>query len=205
MLEIESKFAIPDSDTYARLLTLTSLGGYALGEHASITLTDHYLDTADGAILRGGFALRLRHHLARDAWVGSLKGLGGAEGGVHTRVEHEVAIAPRALPDRWPPSPARDLAIALSQSQPLRQLFVVHQTRHVRLVGRRDLNAAELSLDEVEYEIGPNRIKTLELEIELKEGGTLDDLRALGDALAGFGLQRESKSKFERGLALLTP
>lgn len=204
-VEIEAKYVAPNAGTFEQLLSLDMIGGYSIKEPALKKITDHYLDTDEGLILRGGFALRLRHNLVRNAWVGSLKGLGGAQGAIHTRAEHEAPISPNAAPGQWPPSPARDLALSLSQSQPLHELFAIHQTRHVRLICLRDLTVAELSLDEVEYEIGGKRVKSLELEIELKEDGTLDDLRALGDALAGFGLRPESKSKFERGLALLNP
>ncbi len=200
--EIEAKYAVPNAGIFERLLSLEKIGEYSLKEPATKTIADHYLDSASGSIRRGGFACRLRQDVARDAWVGALKGLGNADGAVHTRTEHEVPIPPNAPPDQWPPSPARDLALSLLHSQPLRELFVIHQTRHIRLICLRDLRIAELSLDEVVFEIGERRTKSLELEIELVETGTLDDLHALGEALAQYGLQPEPRSKFERGVAL---
>ncbi|HLB46489.1 MAG TPA: CYTH domain-containing protein [Anaerolineales bacterium] len=201
--EIEAKYVVPNAGIFERLLSLEKIGEYSLKEPATKAIADHYLDSASGSILRGGFACRLRHNILRDAWVGTLKGLGNAEGAVHTRTEHETPIPPNAPPDRWPSSPACDLALSLSQSQPLRELFIIHQTRHIRLICLRDLRIAELSLDEVVFEIGERRTKSLELEIELAETGTLNDLRAMDDALAEYGLQPEPRSKFERGLALL--
>ena len=202
-MEIEAKWVVPDRDTFDRLSSLTTIGEYAVKEPAARTLTDHYLDTAGGLILRGGFACRLRHNHTRGTWVGSLKGLGGADGAFHIRAEHEVAVSPNAPPDQWPPSSARDLALSLSQSQPLVELFAIHQTRRVGLICLRDHTVAELSLDEVEFQIGEKRINALELEIELKESGTLADLHTLTAALAPYRLHPEPRSKFERGLASL--
>jgi inorganic triphosphatase YgiF len=225
MLEIESKFSIPDSKTFARLLNLTAFGDYFLKEPASTTLTDHYLDTSDGAILRGGFACRLRHDHSRNTWTGTLKGLGGAEGEIHKRQEYEVAIALNAPPDQWPASPARDLALELTSGQPVVELFAIHQQRHTRQVVREadgsDLSggrtiqesnsirsahltglAGMLSLDRVEFSLGSRRIEVFELEIELAEGGAFDELLVIGRELAAYKLSPQPKSKFERALAL---
>lgn len=204
-VEIEAKFCVPSGETFARLLSLSRIGNYILLELSTQSLTDHYLDTAEGLMLRGGYACRLRHDRARGTWVAALKGLGGATGAVHQREEFEIAVPPDATPDRWPDSPARTLALALSRAQPLTELFAVGQTRHTRNVYLADRRVAELSLDEVQYCAGDKRVESLELEIELKQTGTLDDLHALMDALSEYDLQPEPRSKFERGLALLPP
>ncbi|HLF01854.1 MAG TPA: CYTH domain-containing protein [Anaerolineales bacterium] len=231
MLEIESKFVVPNPDIFARLLALTVIGDYSLKEPATLTLIDHYLDTADSAILRGGFACRMRHNHSQNTWMGAIKSLGGAAGAVHQRQEYEAAIAPHALPDRWPAGPARDLALQLSAGQPVAELFAIQQERHTRRVVRvanrpdlsggrfapnifqvlrahltglkkRSLTVGELSLDQVEFSVGSQRIQALELEIELAEDGTLDDVGAINRELAAHNLSPQPQSKFERALAL---
>jgi inorganic triphosphatase YgiF len=62
---------------------------------------------------------------------------------------------------------------------------------------------AEWSLDEVSFVADARKKESLELEIELKEQGTLADLRVLNASLTDFDLQPEPLSKFERGLRLL--
>jgi CHAD domain-containing protein len=61
----------------------------------------------------------------------------------------------------------------------------------------------ELSLDTVETEIGGRKRVSHEVEFELGAAGTADDLRAIGDALASYGLEAQPESKFERALAKL--
>ncbi len=202
-MEIESKFTISNPGLFDELLALTQIGSYSFKEPLIQTLTDHYLDTATGLIRRGGFACRLRHNHTRGTWVGALKGLGSTEGAIHQREEFETEIPPLALPDQWPPTPARELALRLSQAQPLIELFAIHQRRRTRNVFLAARQVGELSLDEVEFQIADRRFQSFELEIELSKAGTLNDLHLLGAAFAGYGLQPESKSKFERGLELL--
>ena len=61
-------------------------------------MVDHYLDTADRDLLRGGYACRLREGEAGRPWLLTVKGLGGAEGALHQREEHEVRGAPAIGP-----------------------------------------------------------------------------------------------------------
>jgi inorganic triphosphatase YgiF len=137
--------------------------------------------------------------------VGAVKGLGGVQGAIHQREEMEIAIEPGAAPERWPESPARALALRLSRGQSLVERLAIHQVRHTRDLLAGERRAAELSLDEVRMEAGLENVETLELEVELKEAGSLDDLLALVGALTGFGLRPEPRSKFERGMALVPP
>ena len=95
-MEIEAKYSLPDTATHARLLALTALGGCELRPGATKQYTDHYYDTADRAIFRAGYALRLRD--GGDHWRATLKGLGAAEGALHQREEVEADISPGALP-----------------------------------------------------------------------------------------------------------
>lgn len=199
-MEIESKFHVADSRLFERLRSLTSIHEYALKEPATKIITDTYLDTAEGALLRGHFACRVRHDLTHEKWIGTLKGLGKAQGALHSRVELEVEIEPNTLPTQWPASPARDKVIELAGKQALIALFTIEQTRHTRKVVRGESVIGELSLDEVTFRIGSQREQSYELEIELAGDGTLDDLNALNSALLPMGVTPEPKSKFERAL-----
>lgn len=202
-METEAKFSVPRLELFDRLKALARLGEYSLKHPATQTVTDVYLDTADGLLRQGRFACRLRHHHTRGTWTATVKGLGGAAEGVHQRQEFEVSVMPNARPANWPLSEARDLVTRLSLARPLIELFTIHQVRHTRQVAQGERDAAELSLDEVSSGAGSGRAPTWELEIELQAQGTLDDLRALREALAEYELQPEPLSKFEREFALL--
>src|SRR5437773_5875071 len=110
-MEIELKFAVPNLETFDRLLALRRLGEYGLRDAGEKQLADHYLDTRERRALRGGYAVRLREDLAGGPWLATIKGLGGADGAVHSREEVEQAVPADALPEDWPDGPARDLAL----------------------------------------------------------------------------------------------
>jgi inorganic triphosphatase YgiF len=205
-MEIEAKFAIPDAHTFQRLLTAETLAGMSLLPGLTREIRDHYLDTREQAIRRGGYACRLRQ---RDAErLVTFKGLhetlrvGGTEGAIHRRAEHETILPPGATTDpaTWPAGPARALAVELSQGQPILPLFDLHQTRHIRTLTDGDRVVAEVSLDDVRV----GEIAYFELEVELTLGGTMDDLhRAVDELTTRWGLVPEPHSKFERALATL--
>ena len=123
-MEIEAKFSVPDDETFQRLLELPALAGFDLGETSVEELIDRYLDTDGRAIQTAGYACRLRRQA--DGYVATLKGLGGAAGAVHRRIEHEVDLSKPLYPQDWPPSAARNLALRLCGREPLED-----PTRHV--------------------------------------------------------------------------
>lgn len=206
-MEVEAKFSVPDQATFDGLSRLEELAGYRLESAGVKQVRDRYLDTDDRAILRAGFACRVR---ARgDERIATLKGLGGVEAGgaIHHRAEHEVAVGCDD-PATWPQSSVRDLALEFSAGRPLHELFSLGQERHLRLLyadapgdARR---VAELSLDVVTPGILDSH-PYFELEIELLERGSEADLHLLAQELRqAWGLCPEPRSKFERGLELLS-
>jgi len=201
--ETEAKYAVTDPTVFAALLELQALGGYALGPKGERHVIDHYLDTPHRDLLRGGYACRLREGEGDDRWLLTVKGLGKAEGAVHRREEHESEIPPNAPPDDWPAGPAREIVTRLSEGQTLAELVTIHQRRARRAVEQDARVVGVLSLDTVETDIGGRKRVSREIEIELTATGTMDDLRAIGAALAPYNLKAQSKSKFERALAKL--
>ena len=199
-MEVEAKFSIPDEQTYQRLLEATSLAGYTLKEPALLQIHDRYVDTAEGAILAGGYACRIRQQ--NDLTYATLKGLGTASGAIHRREELEVEL-PRPLPpQQWPPSAARDLALRLSEQEPLVTILEAHQTRHRRHLCDGGRVVAELNLDRLRlYQETETSPFYLELEVELLRGTSEETLEHLaGELQAGWGLVPQSQSKFERGM-----
>jgi triphosphatase len=209
-MEIEAKFVVPDEATLQRLLDMRELGGFRLELGPTKQVSDSYRDTADRAIYRGGYACRIRRK--GDERIATLKGLGSVQGAVHERVEHEVTLAAGESPLRscdeaaadWPASPARKLALDLSQGEPLVELFSLSQQRHKRTVRAGNRLVAELSLDVVEMHIGAGVKISFELEVELAPDGTPDDLALMvADLRDKWQLQPQPRSKFERGLTVL--
>jgi triphosphatase len=202
-MELESKFRVPTLNLFNMLCSLAQSRGYHFKDPKTKTVTDTYLDTANRDLYHAGFACRIRHNPVNNTWIAALKGLGGAQGAIHSRAEYETPISSDVPPAHWPASQARDLALQLSQSQPLKPVFTLNQTRHTRQLEFKDRTVGELSLDEVTYNVGNHEDLAYELEIELSQDGTLDDLHALHSSLMPLGLIPEPTSKFERGLALI--
>lgn len=202
-MEIEAKFTVPNRQVYRALLRLRELAGYTLIPTVSARVADRYFDTADGRLLAAGYACRLRSEGALA--LATLKGLGGAQGALHRREEQEVQLK-AWTPDvtAWPPSSARDLALALSGGAPLQPLFDLEQHRTRADVADGARRVAELSLDAVRAVIGRRPALYYELEVELKAEGTEEDLARLAQVLSTeYGLKPETRSKFERALETL--
>jgi len=200
-LEIEAKYTTSIS-VFDKLLKVDSLGEYRLETTEEQYVTDHYLDTGDRDIRKGGYAFRVREKNGR--WLLTVKGLGTAESAIHRREEYEVEIQSDMSPQQWPDSPARDLVFSLTRSRPLVELFVIRQHRTLCKVFRGQRLVGELSLDVVDMGSFGQQERTYEVEVELERDGTLEDLQVLDEILqSNYDLRPETRSKFERSLAQL--
>ena len=200
-MEIEAKFAVPDEVTWQRLQIVTELAGYAIGPSEAKEVHDTFVDTPDRQIIRSGHVCRQREVAGQI--VMTLKGSKTIEGAVHRREELEITL-PHAMPIvQWPPAEIRYQLLALIGDVPLTPLFDQRQTRHVRWVTQGQRRVAEMSVDQVRLSLSGQEQSYFEVEMELKNAGTEDDLAQLAAALQNeWGLQPEPRSKFARALAL---
>ena len=196
-LEIEAKYTASEAQ-FADILKITKLGEYKLQEMEEQVLTDHYMDTSEGDIRNGGYACRLREKHGQ--LILTVKGMGSAEGSIHKREEYEAKIQKETSPEQWPDSPARSLILSLIHSKPLSELCAIHQRRTKRAVYHNQRRVGEMSLDVVDMQVGVQLRRCYEIEMELQQDGTLQDLKILDTILAGYGLRPEPLSKFERAL-----
>jgi inorganic triphosphatase YgiF len=129
--------------------------------------------------------------------------LGGANGAIHQREEYETVVQLNTQ-QQWPNDSMRELLISLSCSKTLSELFTIRQYRILRKVYHSRRLVGEMSLDAVDM-ITPSGQTSggYEVEIELDENGTLDDLRALDKIMRHRGLRPESRSKFDRAMAYI--
>lgn len=216
-MEIEAKFSFLDDAAFNAWLERDRLGPYVLEPPRLTRVLDCYLDTATYDCLAAGYACRVRTADGRE--VATLKSLADAvpgSDGVRRRDELEVELAPGAddadvrpgcpAPDRqqpaaWPESPARALALRLTDSRPLLVLTKLRQERFERDV--RDDHGrlvAQLSLDRVSFANGTEPI--YELECELRPDGTEEDLARIVAALrAEHVFAPQPRSKLARALA----
>ncbi len=205
MTEIELKYRVGDLAAAERLLAADRLGPFTggAGRARSTQLEDRYVDTADGALARAGFAVRLRQ--TGGETIVSVKGLAhgeGANGAMH-RDELEGPADRVAPPVDWPASDARSLVVEHAGDAPLVERVTIRQLRRKRQL-RSAATRVELSLDEVDVvERGRVVERFVELEAELTKGEE-SELAALGAAIESeSGLKRARTSKLESALAAI--
>ena len=203
-IEIELKYRVIDLAGAERYLAAEQIGSFSGGSAARASqFEDRYVDTADGAFRRAGFAVRVRQ--SGRGTVVSVKSLGRGEavGGAHRREELEGPADRTAGPLEWPASDARSLVLELAGDAPLVELVTIRQLRRKRVVRDGDTRV-ELSLDEVDV-VARSRVvdRFVELEAELVKGPE-DRLASLAEVFAlDPALAPESGSKLESALAAL--
>jgi len=199
-VEAELKYRVVAPGAGDRLLAADDLGGFVAREPArTVQQDDRYLDTADAALARAGFALRIRQQ-GGTSLVG-VKSLRRAEGRpeLHRREELEGPAEAGALPRDWPPSAARSLVLELAGDASLVEVVTIRQTRRKREY-RRDEAVVELSLDEVDVIVAGRVIERFEeLEGELFAGPE-EALDAFALELETDGLGPVDGSKLQRAL-----
>jgi CHAD domain-containing protein len=202
-VEVELKYRVGELATAERLLAAERVGPFAGsgGRARSTQLEDRYVDTADGALGRAGFAVRLRQ--SGGETIVSVKSLARTDGpgGSIRREELEGPADCVGAAVDWPASDARALVLEHAGDAPLVELVTVRQLRRKRQL-KSGQSRVELSLDEVDV-VSRGRIvdRFVELEAELTKGDE-GELEALGAALdAEPTLRRALTSKLEAALA----
>ena len=201
-VEVELKYRVVDLAAAERYLVAEEIGAFSGTAAArSSQFEDRYVDTADGALTRAGFAVRIRQ--SGRGTIVSVKSLGRSEGpgGSVRREELEGPADRTAGPLEWPASDARSLVLELAGDAPLLELVTIRQLRRKRVVRDGDTRV-ELSLDEVDV-VSRSRVvdRFVELEAELVKGAE-ERLAPLADVFAADpALAPASGSKLEAALA----
>ena len=198
-IEVEMKYEVVTAGGGDRYLVAPELGPFTPeGAVKSIRVEDRYVDSADWALDRAGFAARLRK-TSRGTQI-SIKARNLSGGRLQRREEIEGPADAGLLAADWPHSQARSVILELCGDAALTELLTIRQLRRVRSLGA-GATRAELSLDEVEV-LGDGRVldRFEELEVELKRGDETP-LAALVEIFdADAGLRPVSRSKLNRAV-----
>jgi CHAD domain-containing protein len=198
-IEVEMKYEVARPGSADRYLVAPELGPFTPdGQVRSMRVEDRYVDSADWALARAGFAARLRK-TSRGTEI-SIKATNVSPGRLHRREEIEGPADEALVPGGWPASQARNVVVEFCGDEPLIEMLTIRQLRRVRLLAAGGTRA-ELSLDEVEV-IGQGRVLDTfeELEVELKRGDekSLQGLVELFDT--DPALTAVSRSKLDRAM-----
>lgn len=200
-IEIELKYRVLDAAAGDRYLAADVLAGFRPASAVRSTqVEDRYIDTADGAMARAGFAARLRQTAKHTiiAVKSSARRVGTSN--VHRREELEGPADRTAHPRDWPPSDARSLLLEQCGDAPLVEVVTIRQLRRKRIL-ELDGTSVELSLDEVDA-VSRSRVvgRFVELEVELMSGDEAG-LAAIDTVLASDpGLVPADSSKLAAAL-----
>lgn len=211
-LELELKYRTLDPAPMRTLAAVSSLGPATLGPAIAADELDRYLDTPDLRLATAHWACRLRIRGGRT--MISLKGPARHDPGdaLHRRPEIEGPGGPGTDAGVWPPSPARDLLVALAGGPSASELglierFSLAQHRTERAVLEGDRQVGLLSLDEVTVlRDGAPRGTLLAVEVEFRAGEAPEPrlVTELDAALAAvIGLRHDPHTKLEHALSIL--
>ncbi|MBM3213096.1 CYTH domain-containing protein [Candidatus Poribacteria bacterium] len=176
------------------------LANYHLGVISELHIIDRYMDTANMDILKAGYALRIREKDGE--CLVTLKGLGTAYGAIHQREEYEIEIESGKTLQEWPDGKIRNVVSSFIGPQTLVELFIIYQFRRIRSLKQKRRNIGYMSYDIVDIKLKDRIHRTYELEVELGQEGTMEDLKKIDVVFKSYGLCPETKSKFERAMEI---
>src|SRR4029078_1652853 len=129
-VEVELKYRVVDLAAAERYLGAEEIGAFTGTAAArSSQFEDRYVDTADGALTRAGFAVRARQSGRGTRVSGDSLARTESPGGAHRREELEGPADRTAGPLEWPASDARSLVLELAGAAPLGALATIRQVR----------------------------------------------------------------------------
>ena len=206
-MEIEVKYLVPDKETADRLWEDKYLASMEEeGSRETLYMKSAYFDTEDGDLSKHDIALRVR--IEGEYAVATLKWSGRTEGATHIRGEVNVPIDGNEClisPDinLFKESEIGRDVIEIVGDKPLYSNVEVGVLRR-RFRIDTGKSIIEVSIDNGEVITRCGNAPISEIEFELFSGDR-DELETLSETMRNtYGLEPEEKSKYARGLELIT-
>ena len=173
-------------------------------------LCSRYYDTPDFRLRANHVALRLRLQNDSNFYL-TCKCRGTQQGALHQRTEEEISVILSSADVFWPDLPNRlpweklelyPYIASIQQGQPYQELFVTDFTREHALLPWQG-SVLDMAFDSGFIQAGECSQALHELEVELHSGQVTDLLAFDSLMRQSYGLQPESQSKYQHGLALI--
>ncbi|NLO89225.1 MAG: CYTH domain-containing protein [Clostridia bacterium] len=200
-MEIELKLRLCDPSLGEKIISDPIIEKIRVGEPFQVNFETRHYDTRRGNLMDVGLAYRIRKEGER--YIACVKGGGASFEGLHRRFEYSVPVE-GFIPDInvFAGTPIFSILWQVAGEEELITLFSMVFTR-ISTELHVDGTIMEMSLDRGGITAGNKKEEICELELELKSGDTAHILK-LGEELAEkYPLVAETRSKFQRGLALL--
>lgn len=201
-MEIELKYSIPTPEI-ANEIWRDKLFFHMEEENSreELCMDAKYFDTQDSDLAKNKIAYRVRKEGCR--WVAALKWKGHTQGALHVREEINIPVADdRPDPDVFLESEIGEELCSLIGEKPL---YCMLETKVHRKQFRVDTGSAifEVSIDDGWIITPYGEEKISEVELELFSGET-EELTEMGRMLREkYGLEKEERSKYARGLEII--
>ena len=174
------------------------------GSRHELALVNRYYDTRDQKLTRTGMAYRIRRTNGK-AFEATVKTRGETVNGFSARQEYTVQLEKeQPVLAGFAPQMDEKLQTLLTEDE-LLPLFTVEFTRKVALLQLTKSTVVEVAVDTGSIQAGDSTEPIEEIELEIKKGREKDLLRFTAALSREIPLLPEERSKFQRGLALLTP
>lgn len=174
------------------------------GSRHELALVNRYYDTRDQKLTRTGMAYRIRRTNGK-AFEATVKTRGETVNGFSARQEYTVQLEKeQPVLVGFAPQMDEKLQTLLTEDE-LLPLFTVEFTRKVALLQLTKSTVVEVAVDTGSIQAGDSTEPIEEIELEIKKGREKDLLRFTAALSREIPLLPEERSKFQRGLALLTP
>jgi triphosphatase len=201
-IETELKLSCTDESVWEKIMSAEALAAVAMpGSEVTQHLESRYFDTPSHALQKAKLAYRLRRE--GENWIATVKGGGSSKGGLHARLEWNVAVL-NGEPEIEVFSQT-EIGLRLQEvvgKEILEPILITSFERRKVDAIMPDGSTIEVAADKGSIIAGEDTAPILEIELELKTGQP-GALIKLGAALAKeYPLLPEPDSKFYRGLVL---
>ena len=207
-MEVEIKYALPSEETLENIWNDSAIEEISdMMSSERLPFLAVYYDTGKLSLRKAHYTLRARSE--GNTAFATVKWGGGSQGGMHRREEINVAIDPEKVneaPDVqiFKGSSAYKELRRLTRNSRLKPILTMDFTRSRRRLEYKG-NIIELALDTGSIITDAGTCPILEMELEHYAGPDEDSVKELGQKIAEkYGLTEESRSKYSRGLKLLT-
>jgi inorganic triphosphatase YgiF len=191
-MEIEAKFIAKSNSALLPYRSYPSLGDFRFGAITRELVRDEYIDTADQAVYRAGYALRIRQ-IGGQHWI-TLKARESAAAQYSARQEYQFPVRNPWQVHSWVHATARYHVQQAIGNQPLLSQFILQQERLVRPIQTSSGTAiiALCSLDDVRVIWQQRELDRFAvIELELTQAGNIVQLELL---MALFAQDRNLQS-----------
>ncbi len=201
--ELEVKLAVPDTRLFDLIATDPELRSMIRTGPTTRSFEALYYDTPGFSLQQSGFAYRVRHE--GEDWVATVKSDRGSGGGFSEREEwNEKTKEPEPSLNPFAGTHVGDRLALITKGEKLQLLFSTRFARTALLLQTPGGALIEMAMDRGTIWSGMDGTPIGELELELKNGAVSELLHLAGWVAAHWHLLPEIKSKYARGLELIS-